>query len=111
LVIISIMLPTGSVRLVATTSQTKSHEIWNAYFINQIIDSMADGVFTMDTAGCISSWNPAMERIRGYSAEEVLGKTCKILQFSRCFGKKCPANLEACGPLRHRRHPGNATDN
>jgi two-component system response regulator HydG len=81
--------------------RTKSHEIWNAYFINQIIDSMADGVFTMDTAGRISSWNPAMERISGYSAEEALGKTCKILQFSRCFGKKCPANLEACGIVKH----------
>ena len=81
--------------------QTKSHEIWNAYFINQIIDSMADGVFTMDTEGRISSWNPAMERISGYSAEEVLGKTCKILQFSRCFGKKCPANLKACGIVKH----------
>jgi PAS domain S-box-containing protein len=81
--------------------QTKSHEIWNAYFINQIINSMADGVFTMDRAGRISSWNPAMERISGYSAEEALGKTCKIMQFSRCFGKKCPANLEACGIVKH----------
>jgi two-component system response regulator HydG len=81
--------------------QTKSHEIWNAHFMNQIIDSMADGVFTMDTAGRISSWNPAMERISGYAAEEALGKTCKMLQFSRCFGKKCPANLEACGIVKH----------
>ena len=77
----------------------KSHEIWNAYFINQIIDSMADGVFTMDTAGRITSWNPAMERISGYSAEETLGKTCKILQCSRCFGKQCPSNIKKCGIL------------
>jgi two-component system response regulator HydG len=83
------------------TMQTKSHEIWNAYFIDQIIDSMADGVFTMDTGGRISSWNPAMARISGYSAEEALGKTCKIMQFSRCFGKKCPANLESCGIVKH----------
>lgn len=75
----------------------KTHEIWNFRFVNQIIDSMADGVFTMDAGGRISSWNPSMERISGYSAEEVLGRTCEILQCSRCFGKKCPAGIKKCG--------------
>ncbi len=75
----------------------KTHEIWNFRFVNQIIDSMADGVFTMDAAGRISSWNPSMERISGYSAEEALGRTCDILQCSRCFGKKCPAGIKKCG--------------
>jgi PAS domain S-box-containing protein len=75
----------------------KTHEIWNFRFVNQIIDSMADGVFTMDADGRISSWNPSMERISGYTAEEALGRTCKILQCSRCFGKKCPAGIKKCG--------------
>lgn len=75
----------------------KTHEIWNFRFVNQIIDSMADGVFTMDAGGRISSWNPSMERISGYSAEEALGRTCEILQCSRCFGKKCPAGIKKCG--------------
>jgi len=75
----------------------KTHEIWNFRFVNQIIDSMADGVFTMDAGGHISSWNPSMERISGYSAEEALGRTCEILQCSRCFGKKCPAGIKKCG--------------
>ena len=74
----------------------KTHDIWNARFINRIIDSMADGVFTMDDLGRISSWNPSMERISGYSATEALGKTCQLLQCSRCFGKNCPANIEKC---------------
>ncbi|MFO7715322.1 sigma-54 interaction domain-containing protein [Desulfosarcina sp.] len=74
----------------------KIHEIWNVRFINRIIDSMADGVFTMDATGCISSWNPAMERISGFSAKEALGQTCQLLQCSRCFGKKCPASMEKC---------------
>ena len=38
-----------------------------------------------------------MERISGYSAEEALGRTCEILQCSRCFGKKCPAGIKKCG--------------
>jgi len=75
----------------------KTHEIWNFRFVNQIIDSMADGVFTMDADGRVSSWNPSMERISGYTAEEALGRTCQILQCSRCFGKKCPAGIKKCG--------------
>ncbi len=74
----------------------KIHEIWNVCFVNRIIDSMADGVFTMDAGGRISSWNPSMERISGYSAKEALGKTCQLLECSRCFGKSCPANIEKC---------------
>ncbi len=76
--------------------EEKIHEIWNVRFINRIIDSMADGVFTMDEKGRISSWNPSMERISGYSAKEALGKTCQLLQCSECFGKKCPASIEKC---------------
>ncbi|HHP7234897.1 MAG TPA: sigma-54 interaction domain-containing protein [Desulfobacterales bacterium] len=79
----------------------KTHAIWNIRFVNQIIDSMADGVFTMDPEGRISSWNPSMERISGYRAEEVLGKTCDTLRFSRCFGKKCPAGIKKCGIIEH----------
>ena len=76
--------------------QRKANEIWNMRFIERIIDSMDDGVFTMDAKGCISSWNPSMERISGYSAREALGKTCKLLQCSRCFGKECPADIQTC---------------
>ena len=74
----------------------KIHDIWNVRLINRIIDAMADGVFTMDAEGRISSWNPAMERISGYTAQEALGKTCQLLQCSRCFGKNCPADIQKC---------------
>jgi len=74
----------------------KIHQIWNVRFINRIIDSMADGVFTMDATGRISSWNPSMERISGYTAKEALGRTCQLLQCSHCFGKACPANIKKC---------------
>ena len=75
---------------------SKIHEIWNVRFISRIIDSMADGVFTMDAGGRISSWNPSMERISGYTAKEALGRTCQLLQCSHCFGKACPANINKC---------------
>lgn len=81
----------------------KTHEIWNVQFISRIIDSMADGVFTMDAEGRISSWNRSMECISGYTAEEALGKTCQLLQCSRCFGKNCPADIEKCQILEQGR--------
>jgi two-component system, NtrC family, response regulator HydG len=83
------------------------HALWNARFLNQIIESMADGVFTLDADGRITSWNPAMERICGYSAAEALGQTCRILGCSRCFGRDCPVDHNACGLLRE----GRAEDN
>lgn len=76
--------------------QLKTHEIWNRRFLSRIIDSMADGVFTMDSEGRISSWNPSMERISGYTAQEALGKSCAILHCSRCFGENCPADIQKC---------------
>lgn len=30
---------------------SRTHEIWDVRFINQIFNSMADGVFTMDGEG------------------------------------------------------------
>ncbi|TKB11827.1 sigma-54-dependent Fis family transcriptional regulator [Desulforhopalus sp. IMCC35007] len=74
----------------------KTHEIWNRRFLSRIIDSMADGVFTMDSEGLISSWNRSMERISGYTAKEALGRRCDLLRCSRCFGENCPADIKKC---------------
>lgn len=74
----------------------QNHEIWNHRFVCRIIDSMADGVFTMDNSGRIASWNRSMEKISGFSAEEALGQTCALLNCSRCFGKSCPADVGRC---------------
>ena len=76
---------------------SKTHEIWNIHFINQIIDTMADGVFTLDRDGRVTSWNCSMERICGYTAEEAMDKTCQILECSRCFGKKWEIPLKPTG--------------
>jgi PAS domain S-box-containing protein len=68
----------------------------NHRFVSRIIDSMADGVFTMDNRGRITSWNRSMEKISGYRAEEALGRTCALLGCSRCFGNSCPADIGRC---------------
>jgi PAS domain S-box-containing protein len=58
---------------------------------------MADGVFTLDDKGHITSWNPAMERISGYTAKEAIGNVCMMLNFSLCFSKSCPSGISECG--------------
>lgn len=83
----------------------KTHDLWNIRFVNQIINAMADGVFSMDAQGRISLWNRSMERITGYTASEALGKTCQLLQCSRCFGKECPTGIAGCQILE-KEHSG-----
>lgn len=74
-------------------------DLWDSRLIRRIIDSMADGVFTMDNTGRIASWNSSMEKISGYTAEEAIGQTCALLNCSRCFGKTCPADINRCNIL------------
>ena len=76
-------------------------EILNLELVNKIIDSMTEGVFTMDTNGKISHWNRSMERISGFKAEEAMGQSCQILQCSSCFGKDCPNGTQNCKIFEH----------
>ncbi|MCF8069821.1 MAG: sigma 54-interacting transcriptional regulator [Desulfobacterales bacterium] len=73
------------------------NDIFPSEFAGLLLESMAGGVFTLDEEGCITSWNPAMERITGYTSDEALGKSCSLLKFSRCFGKSCPTGFKTCG--------------
>jgi PAS domain S-box-containing protein len=50
----------------------------------QVVDTMAEGVFVVDSAHRIVLWNKAMELLTGYSQAEVLGKDCSLLQ---CGGR------------------------
>jgi len=58
-----------------------------------ILDSIADGVFTVDQEGRITSFNKAAEKITGFSREDAIGQFChEIFRANTCF--------EAC-PLKH----------
>ena len=70
--------------------------IWNDRFATLLLDAMAEGVFTLDPDGVITSWNPAMTKITGYHASEALGKTCSVLGFNQCFKRSCPENIHQC---------------
>jgi len=74
-------------------------DILDPNFARLLLESMADGVFTLNEKGKITSWNLSMERITGYSATEAIGKSCMFLSFSRCFSNTCPTGINQCGIL------------
>lgn len=51
----------------------------SSYFLNAIIASSADAVVSKDLNGFIKSWNPAAERIFGFSENEAIGKHISII--------------------------------
>ncbi len=74
-------------------------EIKNSEFLKLLLESIGNGVFILDTNGKIITWNPAMEKITGYSLKEIKGKSCQILKFTQCFDKDCPTGMKDCGIL------------
>jgi len=77
--------------------QNKTYNVMDSSFASLLLESMADGVFTLNNKGIISSWNPSMERITGYCAKEAIGKSCKLLNFNRCFSETWPTSINKCG--------------
>lgn len=47
--------------------------------LKAIIETTVDGIVTADERGCIDSFNPAAERMFGYRAAEVVGRSLSIL--------------------------------
>ena len=54
--------------------------------LGQIVDAMATGVFTVDQDGRFVAWSEGAERITGFSAADVVGKPCEILEGENCKG-------------------------
>ncbi len=48
-------------------------------YLQAVLDTVLDGIITINEAGYIEAFNPAAEKIFGYKCEEVLGKNVKIL--------------------------------
>ena len=50
----------------------------NIYW-KKVVDTIKDGVMIVDKGGTIVSVNKDLEKITGYSKDEMLGKSCAIL--------------------------------
>jgi len=64
-------------------NDTKTEKLPDALDISAdlIIDTIPDGLIVLDANCRMQRWNKAMERLAGYSEEEMLGKPCAMLDF------------------------------
>ncbi|MCX7882844.1 MAG: sensor domain-containing diguanylate cyclase [Brevinematales bacterium] len=46
-------------------------------FLREILNHLTEGAYILDQSRTILFWNPAAEKITGFQAEEVVGKSCK----------------------------------
>ncbi len=56
-----------------------------SFYIKQVMSSIADAVFSIDTGRNITSFNRAAEKLTGWKASEVLGRKCfEVMRSSLC---------------------------
>ncbi|AFL49822.1 PAS domain S-box-containing protein [Sinorhizobium fredii] len=69
---------TGAVNLLVDITDHKSAEKDSRY-LAAIVESSDDAIVAKDLNGIITSWNKGAERLFGYTADEVVGKSITIL--------------------------------
>jgi len=47
-------------------------------FYQELLNSLSDGVYSIDRDRQVTYWNKAAERLSGYTAREVLGRSCEV---------------------------------
>jgi PAS domain S-box-containing protein len=70
----------------------------NDQLFQAILNSISEGVMTLDKDWKILSWNQAAERITGFHKEEVLGQECRKLFLTPLCQEGCPVDKAlSCG--------------
>jgi len=71
-------------------------------FWKTVVNAIRDGIMIVNTSGAIVSVNRAFEQITGYSREELIGNSCRILDCEGCrhleegAGPTCEAEQSRC---------------
>ena len=67
---------TGSVWDVTDLARVHHSEV----LLSQVVQSALEAIITIDHNRVVTSWNPAAEKLYGYTAQEMIGHTMKPLQ-------------------------------
>jgi PAS domain S-box-containing protein len=79
--------PPAVVPPVAPLSGIKSSDVFS-----RLVDTVSDyAIFVLDPSGNISSWNPGAQKLKGYSAAEIIGKHFSIFYTAADLAKDKPA--------------------
>ena len=68
-----------------------------AKYWKTIVDTLQDGLMVVDPMGRIIAANPAAERVTGYTADELIGKSCRVLNCTGCKIIGQGAGKQWCG--------------
>lgn len=60
-------------------NKVKDHEKLDADLLKATLDNLVDGCITIDQKGIVQSVNPAVEKIFGYGAKEIIGQNINML--------------------------------
>ncbi|KUF11151.1 HWE histidine kinase domain-containing protein [Pseudoponticoccus marisrubri] len=66
-----------------TTRRVNQDAVEQAFIDNSAMSALvagtSDAILTYDLNGCITTWNPAAEKLYGYPAEEIIGQSLEVL--------------------------------
>jgi len=73
-------------------------------YTDLILDSIADGIFTVDLDWKVTAFNPAAQEITGIDKSEALNRTCKEVLRASCCETSCPLKeaMETGSPVVNR---------
>ncbi|MBP8116252.1 MAG: PAS domain S-box protein [Nitrospira sp.] len=90
---------------IGTVLERRRHEETQMDFYHRLFLSAQDGVMMTDTTGKIVDWNPALERMTGWTREEALGRRPVILKSGKHppeFYERLWASIRAGHPFVER---------
>src|SRR5664279_2619185 len=99
-------LDTGDVLLVITAVRAVTRHrraLENSELLAAIVEHSNDAIIAKTLDGIVTSWNPAAERMYGYSSEEILGQSIDRLSPDGRTGEivLVPARIKAGQPVEH----------